>query len=324
MRTLARDFAAVVGNAKSNKVNPARLLSSAPRTFVEPGVDDRWIFDLPIARRLLAYREAIDGVESVENSRLFRVLLGSIAVRLSNVVISGKGRRYRSGWEARTTSVKAVDSAFSDSVQRAIQDIARFGRRAEPSYTLMRGDCREHVTSMPEAEFALFSPPYPNSFDYTDIYNVELWLLGYLASSDENRGLREATLRSHVQVKRSYACETPASRLLSRTMKALKRKSEQLWDKDIPAMIQAYFADMATIVAGLADTMAPRADVMMVIGDSRYAGVRIDVAAICAEMAPELGFKVVATRPIRAMRASAQQGGRHELSEALLHIRRQR
>jgi hypothetical protein len=175
---------------------------------------------------------------------------------------------------------------------------------------------------VPEAEFALFSPPYQNSFDYTDIYNVELWLLGYLSSSEDNRALREATLRSHVQIKRSYACEAPDSPLLRRTIRALHRKGRQLRDPDIPAMVEAYFGDIAIILRGLASTMARRADVMIVIGDSRYAGVRVDVATICAEIATELGFRVVARRPIRAMRASAQQGGRHELSEALVHLRR--
>ena len=33
-------------------------------------------------------------------------------------------------------------------------------------------------------DLAVFSPPYPNSFDYTDVYNVELWAMGYLRNSD--------------------------------------------------------------------------------------------------------------------------------------------
>jgi len=32
---------------------------------------------------------------------------------------------------------------------------------------------------------AIFSPPYPNSFDYTDVYNLELWVLGYLDDASE-------------------------------------------------------------------------------------------------------------------------------------------
>ena len=60
----------------------------------------------------------------------------------------------------------------------AIEDIVRFGRRPCTQYTLLRGDARTVIAEAPPADFALFSPPYPNSFDYTDIYNVELWMLG--------------------------------------------------------------------------------------------------------------------------------------------------
>ena len=324
IRKLVREFAKVTAAAKDRRSGAIGLLEAAPPTFIEPGVNNRWIFGRAVAKRFLAIRQAIDDLATSENKRLFRILLGSIAIRLSNVVISGKGRRYRSGWETRPVSASAVDKAFEEAITQAIQDISRFGERAEHQYMVLRGDSRELITSAPQAEFSLFSPPYPNSFDYTDIYNVELWLLGYLSSAADNRTLRNSTLRSHVQVKRSYTCETPDSPLLNKTMSALQRKRGLLWNKDIPGMVRAYFGDMAIILRGLDATMAPKADVMMVIGDSRYAGVHVDVAAICAEIAPALGFKVKGSRPIRAMRASVQQGGRHELSETLLHLQRRR
>lgn len=319
---LIRDLSKLKGAIEAFKGPTGQLMRDAPATFVEPGTNGRWIFDKPIARRLLMYRQCIDELGNPLHRRLFRILLGSIAVRMSNVVISGKGRRYRSNWADRNTPVEAVDRAFQDVAEAAIQDIVRFGRRSEPAYTLLRGDSRRLVSDLPSAEFALFSPPYPNSFDYTDIYNVELWLLGYLSSSEENRSLRESTLTSHVQVKRAYPDVLPPSKLLEKTIRALEKNRLELWDSNIPAMVGAYFVDMAKVLAGLKETMAPKADVMLVIGDSRYAGVRVDVAAICAELAPSVGFKVASTRPIRAMRASAQQGGRQILSETLLHLKR--
>jgi hypothetical protein len=190
---LMRDYAQLRQTVQKFKGPTSHLVVNAPPTFVEPGVDGRWIFDRRIARRLLVFREAIGQIKSPDHQRLFRILLGSIAVRVSNVTISGKGRRYRSGWEGREVRTTIVDTAFYEAVENAIQDIVRFGRRAEHSYSLLRGDARKLVAEISPAEFALFSPPYPNSFDYTDIYNVELWLLGYLTSSDDNRTLREAT-----------------------------------------------------------------------------------------------------------------------------------
>jgi len=65
------------------------------------------------------------------------------------------------------------------------------------------------------------------------------------------------------------------------------------------------------------------ASVMMVVGDSQYAGVPIDVAAICAEMAGQCGFGVAGLSQMRSMRSSAQQGGAHELGETLVHLARE-
>jgi hypothetical protein len=321
---LMRDYGALQAEIRTFRGSTSHLLNGAPDTFVEPGLDGRWIFDKGVARRFLVHREAISRLPNEVHRRLFRILLGSIAVPLSNVVISGKGRRYRGNWSDRPTSSVQVDTLFRKVAEQAIQDIASYGRRAEQNYVLLRGDSRQLVGTAPEAEFSLFSPPYPNSFDYTDIYNVELWLLGYLTSTAENRSLRESTLRSHVQIKRSYEGEIPPSPTLKKTAKALERHTGELWNSDIPSMVRAYFSDMAKIIQGLSQTMAPQADIMMVIGDSRYAGVRVDVATICAEIAPAFGFTMKSAKPIRAMRASAQQGGHQVLSETLLHLRRQK
>src|SRR5690606_16362391 len=70
-----------------------RLMATLPPTFVEPGVADRWIFDAPVARRLLAFRLAIESLSDKAARRLFTVLLGGIMIGVSNALVNGKGRR---------------------------------------------------------------------------------------------------------------------------------------------------------------------------------------------------------------------------------------
>jgi hypothetical protein len=60
---------------------------------VEPGVKGRWIFDLGVATRLASYCLALRRIADASSARLFRVLLGGVLVDVSNVVVSGKGRR---------------------------------------------------------------------------------------------------------------------------------------------------------------------------------------------------------------------------------------
>jgi hypothetical protein len=183
---------------------------------------------------------------------------------------------------------------------------------------LLRGDARELVKQPTAADVAIFSPPYPNSFDYTDVYNIELWALGYLRESAENTKLRNATLRSHVQIKRDMTTGalTP---MIAEAVERL-RAAPDLWNRAIPDMVGAYFADLEGILLELRRILPDRGRIYMVVGDSRYSGVDVPVGAALAAMAPALGFVVLEAEPFRSMRASPQQGGRRELAESLLTL----
>ncbi|MEJ2815015.1 hypothetical protein [Caulobacter sp. CCG-8] len=300
----------------------ADCFPGAPNTFVEPGRSDRYIFNAGVAGRLAGLRNAILALENPTHARLFRVLLSSIAVDVSNVVVSGKGRRYRRGWEARQSTAAQVLGLFDDAFVRAIYDIRRYRNRACLDYTLLRGDSRLLTPSQGEFDVAIFSPPYPNSFDYTDVYNVELWVGGYLNSKTSNEILRKQTLRSHVQIHRSFETEQLVSKTLDRVSTELEHVRASLWNRSIPDMVKAYFGDMQTIMANLAGALTPGGRAYMVVGDSRYHGVQIPVADILIELAEHLGFEKVADEPFRSMRASPQQGGREELIESLITLRR--
>ena len=178
--TLARDFAMLVKAANRRKPNPSRFFAAAPATFAEPGVKARWIFDTPVATRLAAYVASIPAITSTVNRRLLKVLLGGVLIGLSNVIVSGKGRRYRRHWDQLSPTAIDLDEAFCEAVERAVGDIARYSQRMEHRYTVLRGDARRLLNKVRPIDVAIFSPPYPNSFDYTDVYNVELWGLQYL------------------------------------------------------------------------------------------------------------------------------------------------
>jgi DNA methylase len=203
VRELASDLARLVRAANKKKLNPRRFFAEGPPTFVEPGLNDRWLFDRPVATRLASYIDSLPDVPNPINRRLFRVLLGGVLVGNSNVVVSGKGRRYRRRWESRKLSAADLDEAFCLSVENAVSDILQYGNRAEPRYRLLRGDARKVLSKVDSVDLSVFSPPYPNSFDYTDVYNIELWGLRYLQQAKDNARLRLSTLSSHVQIKRA-------------------------------------------------------------------------------------------------------------------------
>ena len=297
--------------------SPRNFTTSFPRTFIEPGFKGRWIFDSQVAERIIAIRDAIEDLGGISR-RLFRVLLGGILVEISNVRVSGKGRRYRRNWKNRVVPPKRVEELFSASCRCAIEDIRRFARRSVTSYDVIRGDSRTILQDIEQCDLAVFSPPYPNSFDYTDVYNLELWALGYLDSPQTNSSLRLATLSSHVQISRDFPEPPEGSPTLEEVLIRLDSRQLGLWDRRIPAMVGAYFSDLMEMLDHLSQILITGGSAWIVVGDSRYAGIQIPVARILGELVDNRGWKVLATESIRSMRTSAQQGGTRILSEQLL------
>ena len=295
--------------------------ASLPSTFCQPGIDGRYLYRRDTLSRILAYREAIERLARPAHARLFRVLLGSILVPCSNAVVNGKGRKYRGGWQGQEKGPQDVDRLLAGAFSRAIEDLERYAERAEHEYEVVRGNCIERVSTVEQVDAAIFSPPYPNSFDYTDIYNIELWVLGYLASQEDNAQLRRSTLRSHVQCTFDAPNVTAESPTLARTVVRLGRVRARLWDPRIPEMIAGYFSDLALLLRHLRSTVRVGGSTFVVVGDSSYRDVPIRVAEILAEIAETEGYETRAVTTIRQMRTSAQQGGGQDLNESVLHLR---
>jgi hypothetical protein len=306
---------------RTRSVDPP-YFSGAPKTFVEPGIDGRYLFTKENARSIAIYMRAIRKLPNPNIRRLFRAILGSCVVAVSNVVVSGKGRRYRRGWESRQSDPSRLDHLFREAAGAAIYDLHRYAARRCRDYSILRGDARSLLPSIGNIDLAVFSPPYPNSFDYTDVYNVELWTLGYLRSSQENLDLRNATLRSHVQIARDISATEYPSKRLKHTIAKLQKVRDNLWNRRIPEMVSAYISDMGGVMASLRKNLSKRGRVYMVVGDSRYAGIQIPVASILAEIAPHVGLSARSIEPFRSMRASPQQGGQYELAESLVILER--
>jgi hypothetical protein len=317
---LNRDFGAIL--RKVNDFDQSHDLSYLPKTFVYPGVDSRWLFPFAVAQRIESYRKAISSLKNEFHQRFFRAILGGFVVDISNVFVNGKGRRYRQNWQEREHTVDQVDQIFCERVQSALREIVRYSNRPKQSYTLLRGDSRQQIKLSPKVDLAVFSPPYPNSFDYTDIYNVELWMLGYLHSSSESQMLRRSTLTSHVSISRPRPTKPDGSKTLNKVSSSLSKISKDLWSPKIPEMIDGYFSDMQDILSGLERKLRSQGEIWSVVGDSLYSGIHVPVAKILEELAPSVGLEVIGTEAFRSMRASAQQGGKPQLAESLVVFRK--
>ena len=292
-----------------------------PATMTEPGLKGRFVFAADVYATVRAIVRAAADL-APELARLLRVLLGVVLVPNSNVTINGKGRRYRRDWETRRRSATDLIVSLDDAVDMAVADLTLYSGLRRGRHIVHRGDARTALASIKQVDVAIFSPPYPNSFDYTDVYNLELWMLGYLKSGSDNHTLRHQTLRSHVQMKWRDTKRLAISDVLEGTLDALRRARTDLWNLNIPEMIGFYFDDLVTIFAHLRRILAPGHHAIIAVGDSQYGGIHVDVASILIECVGRLDFRLTERGAIRSMRNSSQHGGRFELAEHCLVFER--
>ncbi|MGJ8546324.1 MAG: hypothetical protein ACSHWZ_12845 [Sulfitobacter sp.] len=289
-----------------------------PPTFVEPGKNGKWLFDTEVAEIVFQLRHVISLLGDRSTERLFRVILGACLIENSNVVINGKGRRYRKNWQTRTRGRNDLISCFQTKLEICLRDIENFDCKWKTPCALENRDIRDQQLEFPPYDVSIFSPPYPNSFDYTDVYNVELWMLGYLKSRDDNTLLRKSTLTSHVQVSKLFSSLARPPATLSQTVQKIEDSQDKLWDKRIPRMLETYFFEMSQLLEKLLVSKKVGGRVWIVVGNSQYVGVEVQTAQILAEIAQGLGFKVLRNEVSRKMRTSPQQGGAPRLGEAIL------
>lgn len=319
---LVRDLREIRRRSRRSVPDVDSIRALLPPTFIEPGVAQRWIFDTPVASALVSLLWSIDEVTdgNDETRRFFRVVVGGMLTEVSNVLVSGKGRRYRRNWQDRRLTSDDVFATFAGRAESAIEDVIEFARRPRVATRVVEGDARSQRFSR-EFDLSVFSPPYPNSFDYTDVYNVQLWMLGYLASSERNIALRRETLASHVQVSRSFAAPPTGSDTLEGVLRSLNAERKQLWSKHLPEMVGGYFRDLLDVTESVMSALRPGGECWMVVGDSRYGSTHVPVAQVINELLAERGHTVLSSEPIRHMKTSAQQGFKSALAESLLRVR---
>jgi hypothetical protein len=148
------------------------------------------------------------------------------------------------------------------------------------------------------------SPPYLNSFDYSDVYRPELFLSQFVSNTSQLRKIRLRTVRSHVQVRWDPPTQKDFGDIYLRTAFDLRSVSGNLWDKRIPLMVQAYFEDMKTILKALHCKGEADAQVWIVVSTSAYGGVEIPVDMILAQIAENVGWFLYDIGVIRHLRHS--------------------
>jgi hypothetical protein len=172
-------------------------------------------------------------------------------------------------------------------------------------------------------DLVIFSPPYANCFDYTEIYKIELWFGGFVSTSDDLRTLRKQSLRSHLNHR--FEELSPVIEL-EPTLSMLEQV--HLWDKKIPKMLIGYFDEMKRILEATFEAMKPGAYCSIVVSNSAYGGIVVATDLLLAAICKRIGFSVSEIDVARTIITSSQQFGQtailgQYLRESLVVVRKE-
>lgn len=150
----------------------------------------------------------------------------------------------------------------------------------------------------------IFSPPYANCFDYTEIYKLELWFGDFVEKVDDLKQLRKISIRSHLN---SNLNETTILTCQSLEEILLILSEKKLWDKRIPNMLRLYFNDLFALLNKLYKVMKKNAFCNIIVANSAYGGIVIPTDLLLADYASKNGFIVEKIEVDRYIITSSQQ-----------------
>ncbi len=164
----------------------------------------------------------------------------------------------------------------------------------------------ELVSDMLEnTRYSIFSPPYANCFDYTEVYKIELWMLDFIKDYADLKVLRENSLSSHLNKK--YDTGTSPS------IPELDFVVEQVpwtatWGKQkMRAMVVAYFDDMYKVFSQVDRILNDKGTIICIVGNSAYGNIPVATDLFLAMQLQDLGFEDVEIRVARQLGTSSQQ-----------------
>ena len=292
--------------AKTDK--KARSALEGYSTFSPKPEADKWLFNREILRTFAAATAAVEeGNPRVR--RFVRLALIKAAMDNCNARADGKCLRYRKDWKESRYGTNDFIKAFELHLETIAHDLTKEPLAAKVQ--IFNKDARKVLGALPHKfRLCVTSPPYLNSFDYSDVYRPEMFLTGMVSNTKQLKRIRLKTVRSHVQARWEPPTDSDFGDLYNDTMSSLRSVEDKLWDVRIPSMVQAYFEDMKRILRQMYQRADTNAQVWLVVSTSAYGGVEIPVDLILANIGTQIGWFLREVGVIRQIRHAGHHWSR--------------
>ena len=251
-------------------------------------------FDSKDLDLLLRLRAAIDLEASTgakgRDVALVRLCLAATVEPISSLRRDGRALRYVPA-KVRARPIRTF-LAQADRVE-ADMPIERVPLRGH--IYLGDGRAMSGVVARPTFDLVMFSPPYPNNIDYTEVYKLEAWILGMYEDASAFTSQRLKTVYSHPSIKRE-ANHAELNHVTDLVAPVLDAVPDDRYALQRRAMISGYARDMAQTLESAWARLRPGGALVYVVGNSLHGnedqGFIIAADLIIAEIARRQGFVI--------------------------------
>jgi RMKL-like, methyltransferase domain len=161
------------------------------------------------------------------------------------------------------------------------------------------------------AEAVITSPPYLNGTNYFRNTKVELWFLRCLHRNEDLAQFRFQAMTVGIN---DVTVRKPVGEMPPSAVEVLKVVGKKAYDPRIPLMIACFASEMHTVLRDIAGHMKPGGKIIIDIGDSAYAGVRVPTDRFIVESLAGAGFQLTSETVLRQRYSRNQM----KLSQRLL------
>jgi len=182
----------------------------------------------------------------------------------------------------------------------------------ETESRVLLGDARRLPLADASAGSAVFSPPYPNRYDYSAIYQLELATGGFVRVPEDLRRIRKSLLRSHLEAPppdSSLLLDDPAVLAVLRAVAGAAEGGPGERGRTL-RMLVGYFDDMCRVFRELARVLRPGAPAACVVATQTFFGCPVPTDVMLASIARRAGLLTEELWVLRHKRVAVQQRAR--------------
>ncbi|MFF2972143.1 hypothetical protein ACFVS5_01610 [Streptomyces albidoflavus] len=253
--------------------------------------------------KLCSIRRAIDMCAEGLSRSLLRISLAAAVEGCGRLRRDGRALRFTPGRQPKDAWV-----AFSERAAIVLQDL-EVTEPLNASGNVRLGDGRLRSETKGDFDWIVFSPPYPNNIDYTEVYKTEAWVLGCYETAEEMRTQRQLTVRSHpsIRFERDYSyLATEKSDAVSRIIEpVISAVPEGKYHSGRVEVIRGYADDMFLTLQSCRREIAPNGHLAFIVGNSAHASgdsafiIAADV--VMGALAELAGWRVTEVRVAREL-----------------------